>query len=171
MTIYWWHASSKALLNLLAWEQSGFRLSQIVIWPKKPTLSALGLIYHHAHEPCLVGWKKAGKHYQNNQFRKFSTVDNLDRDTFEELLDFWYIERDKDYVHPTQKPVRLAERALKRSTLSGDAVIDCFAGSGSTLIACEQMDRPCFLMEFDPKFCEVIIKRFEEFTGAKAKKL
>jgi DNA modification methylase len=72
------------------------------------------------------------------------------------------------HLHPTQKPVRLSERALKRNSQSGDIVIDAFGGSGSTLIACEQLDRKAYLMELDPKFCDVIIKRCEAYTGKKA---
>jgi DNA modification methylase len=69
------------------------------------------------------------------------------------------------YVHPTQKPVKLAERALVRA---GNIVIDGFGGSGSTLIGCEQLGRRCYAMELDPKYCDVIVKRWEQYTGRKA---
>ena len=71
-------------------------------------------------------------------------------------------------MHPTQKPVQLIENALLNSTLAGNIVYDPFLGSGSTLIACEKMRRRCFGLELDPKFCDVIIKRWEDFTGQKA---
>ncbi len=73
-----------------------------------------------------------------------------------------------EYVHPTQKPVELVERALNNSSKSGDVVIDCFGGSGSTLIACEKTNRHARLMELDPKYCDVIVKRWQDFTGQQA---
>lgn len=84
--------------------------------------------------------------------------------------DVWYMSRGAtgEYVHPTQKPVELIERALKNSSKGGDIVIDVFGGSGSTLIACEKTGRHCRMMELDPKYCDVIVKRWEEFTGKKA---
>lgn len=84
--------------------------------------------------------------------------------------DVWYMSRGNTgaYVHPTQKPVELIERALNNSSKSGDMVIDCFGGSGSTLIACEKLHRHARLMELDPKYCDVIIKRWQEFTGKQA---
>jgi len=82
----------------------------------------------------------------------------------------WYEKRDSisEYIHPTQKPVRLAERALKATNEKENIIIDLFGGSGSTLIACEQMGRRCYMMELDPKYCDVIVQRWEEFTGKKA---
>lgn len=81
--------------------------------------------------------------------------------------DVWYMSRGAtgDYVHPTQKPVELIERALNNSSKKGDVVIDCFGGSGSTVIACEKTGRVARLMELDPKYCDVIVKRWQEFTG------
>ena len=82
----------------------------------------------------------------------------------------WDIKKDNanDYEHPTQKPVGLAARAIRHTTEKGDTVLDCFAGSGSTLMACEQMQRKCRCMELDTKYCDVIIKRWENATGKKA---
>lgn len=84
--------------------------------------------------------------------------------------DVWYMSRGAtgEYVHPTQKPVELVERALSNSSKAGDIVIDCFGGSGSTLIACEKTNRHARLMELDPKYCDVIIKRWQDFTGKQA---
>ena len=84
--------------------------------------------------------------------------------------DVWHMSRGATgkYVHPTQKPVELVERALSNSSKAGDVVIDCFGGSGSTLIACEKNNRHSRLMELDPKYCDVIIKRWQEFTGKEA---
>lgn len=84
--------------------------------------------------------------------------------------DVWYMSRGAtgEYVHPTQKPVELIERALANSSKGGDVVIDCFGGSGSTLIACEKTGRHARLMELDPKYCDVIVKRWQDFTGQEA---
>lgn len=84
--------------------------------------------------------------------------------------DVWSMSRaaGADYVHPTQKPVELVERALGNSSKAGDIVVDCFGGSGSTLIACEKTNRQARLMELDPRYCDVIVKRWQEFTGKQA---
>jgi len=84
--------------------------------------------------------------------------------------DVWNMSRGStgEYVHPTQKPVELIERALNNSSKAGDVVVDCFGGSGSTLIACEKTARDCRMMELDPKYCDVIIQRWQDFTGQTA---
>jgi DNA modification methylase len=82
----------------------------------------------------------------------------------------WSIGKDfvGDYAHPTQKPVELSAQAITHTTVAKDTVLDLFGGSGSTLLACEQTDRVCFMMELDPKYCDVIVARWEQFTGKKA---
>ena len=84
--------------------------------------------------------------------------------------DVWHMSRGSTskYVHPTQKPVELICKAIKNSSKKGDVIIDCFGGSGSTLIACEKLNRKARVMELDPKYCDVIVKRWENFTGLKA---
>ena len=84
--------------------------------------------------------------------------------------DVWSMSRAASaaYVHPTQKPVELVERAVGNSSKAGDVVVDCFGGSGSTLIACEKTGRHARLMELDPKYCDVIVKRWQDFTGKQA---
>jgi len=84
--------------------------------------------------------------------------------------DIWHMSRGAtgQYVHPTQKPVELVEKALDNSSKSGDMVVDCFGGSGTTLIACEKLHRHARLMELDPKYCDVIVNRWQEFTGKQA---
>jgi len=88
-------------------------------------------------------------------------------------LDIWKIRRDESEIreHPTQKPIKLAERALRKSSNKNDIVLDLFGGSGSTLMACEQLNRFCYIVEIDPKYCDVIIKRWENYTNKKAVKL
>lgn len=80
----------------------------------------------------------------------------------------WEIKKDSNYKHPTQKPVELPARAIKNSSKIGQNIVDLFGGSGSTLIACEQLNRKCFMMELDEHYCDVIITRWENLTGKKA---
>ena len=121
----------------------------------------------------MMGWKSGKKHYTNKTINNLREVFNLDFSDFLEMLDAWFEKRDatQKYLHPTQKPVRLAVRAIKKNSQRGDIVLDLFGGSGSTLMACEQMERRAFLMELDPKYTDVIIQRWEKFTGKQAKKL
>lgn len=130
-------------------ESSGHKVKACIVWDKK----SIGLgnsHYRPQHEfifYCGVQWY--GDKSQS---------------------DVWYMSRGAtgEYVHPTQKPVELVERALNNSSKAGDVVIDCFGGSGSTLIACEKTNRHARLMELDPKYCDVIIKRGQDFTGQRA---
>lgn len=89
------------------------------------------------------------------------------------MMDVWFSPRVRtnDYEHPTQKPINLHEKPLRRCTSPGDVVVDLYGGSGSTLIACEQMKRQARLVEMDPVFCDVIIKRWEKLTGSHAEKI
>jgi len=80
----------------------------------------------------------------------------------------WQIDREGNYQHPTQKPVALISRALRNSTVRGDCVLDPFVGSGTTVIACEQLGRRCFAMEIEPRYCDVVVERWETYTGKKA---
>lgn len=171
--IYWWLAMNKIDLNLKAFEDSGWKTSQTIIWLKNYMTFSRGVDYHRQYEPCLFGWKKKETHFRNKGIQTYKDVFNLDYQDFNELFDVWYEKRDNvaDYVHPTQKPVRLAERALKKSSRNEDIVIDAFGGSGSTLICCQQMDRKGYIMELDPKYCDVIVKRWEQFTGERATKV
>jgi len=128
------------------------------------------------YEPCMFGWKKGETHFTNKKYAKYKDAFNLDDLNFDEflnLLNVWFQKRDNtsSYEHPTQKPVRLTERALKKNSKDGDIVVDFFGGSGSTLIGCEQARRKCYMMELDPKYCDVIVKRWERFTEKKAEKI
>ena len=85
----------------------------------------------------------------------------------------WNIQKDNanDYIHATQKPIKLSATAIRNTTNENDAILDLFGGSGSTLIACEQLNRKCYMMELDPHYVDVIIKRWEDYTGNKAVRL
>ncbi len=170
VSIYWWFANKNNWINRLAFENANWHMSQIVIWLKNSMVFSRGQDYHRQYEPCMFGWKKKKVHYKNKRISNLKDVFSLDFDDFNEMLDVWYEKRDitSKYVHPTQKPVRLAERALRKNSERGDIVIDMFGGSGSTMMGCEQLNRKCFVMELDPKYCDVIVKRWEKFTGDKA---
>jgi DNA modification methylase len=107
----------------------------------------MGLGYRHQHEFCLF-WGKIDEAIKNES-------------------DLWSVKKDHGYVHPTQKPVELSVRAFGNHIRLTN-VLDLFGGSGSTLIGAEQTGRKCFMMELDPKYCDVIIKRWQDFTGKKA---
>jgi DNA modification methylase len=133
-----------------------FKKASTLIWMKQS--AGMGWQdYRAQHEPILYGWKEgsSGKHFYCGD-RSKTTV--------------WQIGRDAQasYVHPTQKPVALPEEAIKNSSKGEDVVLDLFGGSGSTLIACEKTGRVNRSMELDPKYCDVIVKRWQDFTGQKA---
>ena len=150
---YVWHASNTSADFYQALQQVGKKPSAQIIWVKNIMAGGFG-DYRGKHEPCI--YCSGGKNAWHG---------GRDQHTI------WNIDRERNYQHPTQKPVALAEKALGNSSKSGDMIIDLFGGSGSTLIACEKQNRHARLMELDPKYCDVIVKRWEEFTGKKAELL
>jgi len=166
-TLYWWYASRLTDINMQALREQGWHFSQIVLWLKNSLIFSPGQLFHRIYEPCMVLWKQGKSHYQNLTFSSFTelwTTGGLK--TFAENLDVWYQKRDNtnSYIHPTQKPVQLAERALKRSSEIGDIVLDAFGGSGSTLITCEQLGRKARLIELDPKYVDAIVGRWVKYS-------
>ena len=149
-SIYVFHADSKGLIFRRAFEDAGFYLSGCCIW-KKNTLVLGRSPYQWQHEPCLFGWKKGGKHQWYSD-RKQTTIWEYDRPR-----------ASKD--HPTMKPIALMAYPIQNSTMSNCIVLDPFLGSGSTLLACEQTGRICYGVELDPKFVDVIVKRYLEAGG------
>ena len=142
-------AFSIPLYELKVWRHT-------LVWVKD-TLVMGRADYHYRHESIFYGWTPGGAH-QTPPDRKQDTV--------------WEISRPKrNAEHPTMKPIELITRAINNSSLQNETVIDPFGGSGSTLIAAEQTNRNAYLMELDPKYCDVIIKRWENLTGQKATKL
>ena len=132
---------------------AGGKWSTFIIW-KKNTFTLGRADYQRQYEPILYGWNAEQKHHWCG-----------DRDQ----ADVWeYNKPVKNDLHPTMKPVELVERAINNSSKIGNIVLDGFGGSGSTLIACEKTGRSARLIELDPKFCDVIIRRWEEYTGNKA---
>lgn len=164
---------------------SGLDLKQCLIWVKNALV--LGRQdYQWIHEPCLYGWKPGASHY---------FIDNRQQTTVieEEPMDFSKMKKDellalvmqifdakvpttviredkpqRNALHPTMKPVKLMARLIRNSSKPGEIVLDPFGGSGSTLLACEQLGRRCRTMEMDPRYCDVIVKRWEDTTGRKA---
>ena len=113
--------------------------------------------YQWKHEPCCYGWKEGASHYFIND-RTHTTV-----------LDFQKPLRSD--LHPTMKPIPLIGRLIENSSRKGEIVLDPFGGSGTTLIACEQLGRTCRTIELDPHYCSVILARWEELTGLEAHKV
>ena len=152
-SIYVFHADTEGLNFRKAFADAGFYLSGCCIW-KKNALVLGRSPYQWIHEPCLFGWKKAGKHQWYSD-RKQTTVWEYDRP-----------KASKD--HPTMKPVGLMSYPIRNSTMTNGIVLDPFLGSGSTLIACCEMDRICYGIELDPKFVDVIVKRYIEYDDGKS---
>jgi DNA modification methylase len=169
-TIYVCYATKTELEFRTAFRDAGWLFSQTIIWLKERIILALGQDYHRVYEPILFGWKEGNKRMTNKKLTTEKEVWDPDKLSFEERLDVWYLHRDKsaDYVHPTQKPVSLPERAIKKHTNLGDIVLEPFAGSGSTLIACEQLGRVCYCNEIDPRYCDVIRLRYNNYIKSKS---
>lgn len=185
------HADTEGLAFRAAFKSAGFKLSGCLIWRKNALVLGRSP-YQWQHEPILFGWKPGAAHrwYGN---RKQTTIADLDGTVFGlnddgsvtvRVADQSIVIRGTDLVaepveptviecarpaasgdHPTMKPTALISRMLRNSTRAGDVVLDLFGGSGSTMIACEQLGRHARLIELDPRFVDVIVKRWEEFTG------
>ena len=161
-------------------------MRQTLIWNKNSLV--LGRQdYQWKHEPCLYGWKDGAAHYFTSS-RSETTVyedeipdfSKMKKDELVKLLQDVYsqattvideMKPSKSDLHPTMKPLRLMAYLIQNSTRKGEIVLDLFGGSGSTLIAAEETKRRCRMMEYDPRYVDVIIKRWEEQTGKKAELL
>jgi len=152
-SFYIWHSDSEGLNFRLACIEAKWKLRQTLIWSKNSMVMGRQ-DYQWQHEPCLYGWKEGSSHNWYSD-RKQTTIIKHDRPTQSKL-------------HPTMKPVSLMEYLIKNSSKQEDIILDSFLGSGSTLIACEKINRICYGVELDPKYCDVIVKRWEQFTGKKA---
>lgn len=149
---YIWHADSEGYNFRAACKATGLDVRECLIWNKNSMV--LGRQdYQWKHEPCLYGWKEGSHKWYSD--RKQTTVIDFDRPS-------------KNAEHPTMKPIGLMAYLIQNSTKEGDFVLDSFGGSGSTLIACEQTGRKCMTMELDPRYVDVIVKRWENLTGNKA---
>lgn len=182
---YIWYACTSALEFLKGLENNDLRIHQQIIWNKDRI--TLGFSdYQWKHEPCLYGWKEGAAHYFTSDRTNASVysdnpidLESMNKEQMKELLseilsDFTkttVIDEKKPLkadLHPTMKPVPLIGKLIQNSSRPEDKVLDLFGGSGTTLIASEQLGRQCYIMEYDPKYADVIIERWEKFTGKEA---
>lgn len=174
---YWCDENGVGLLQGL-FAQIGLQNRRTCLWIKNNFNVTPGIAFNEAYEPCVYATR--GKPYLapdvknlNEVMNKEVGVGNRTLDDILDLFNIWLAKRlpGQEYEHPTEKPPTLHEKALRRCTKIGDAVLDLFSGSGSTLIACEMMKRRCFACEIEPVFCDLTIKRYELLTGDKARLL
>lgn len=145
------------MMMMMMMKDAGLPVRHILIWEKNCATFSLGrLDYDYQHEPIFYTWAKKHKNYRKGEFR--TTIWKYDKPR-------------KCDLHPTMKPVELVANCMKDGTVEGDYVLDVFGGSGTTLIAAEQLNRNAFVMELDPHYCDVIIARWEKLTGEKAVKI
>jgi DNA modification methylase len=136
-----------------AFTECGGHWSTYIIWAKN-TFTLGRSDFQRQYEPMLYGWREGAKHYWCGA---------------RDQGDVWFIDKPRvNDLHPTMKPVALVERAIENSSLKGDVVLDTFAGSGTTLIACETTGRTACLVEIDPRYVDVIVRRWQAFTGCQA---
>lgn len=183
---YIWHADLNRADFLAGCDAVGWQIRQALVWVKNALV--LGRQdYQWKHEPCLYGWKD-GRHYFIDDRSESTVIDDkidvkkLKKDEAIALLQQLLAEKHETTViyedkpvssniHPTSKPIKLMARLARNSSRRGGIILDLFAGSGSTLIACEQLGRRSFNMELDPKYVDAIIDRWQEFTGKEAEKI
>lgn len=182
---YIWHADCEGFNFRGAARDVGWTVRQCLIWVKSSLV--LGRQdYHWIHEPCLYGWKDGAAHYFIDDRTQTTVIEDQKRDfskmkkeEMKQLLEEIYSDKEittiireakpaRNDMHPTMKPLKLMGRLIKNSSKKNEKVLDLFGGSGSTLMACEQLERTCYTMEYDPRFVDVIIERWEAYTGEKA---
>ena len=188
---YVFHADTEGEAFRAAFREAGWGLHGCLVWVKNSMV--LGHSdYQWQHEPCLYGWLPGAPHYFVNDRTQSTVIDDenppdpakMKKDELVELTKKLLAERrglentvircDKparNAEHPTMKPIPLCGRLIRNSSLPGQLVLDLFGGSGSTLIACEQLSRQCYTMEYDPRYVDVIVDRWEKLTGEKAEKI
>lgn len=185
---YIWHADTCREYFAEALKAVGLENRQVLIWVKNtPTLSRQD--YNWKHEPCLYGWKEGAGHYYNNDFtattintkqKPLNQMSEKEKDDYIKELEAYisdgtttlmYDKPLKSEYHPTTKPVKLIAEQVSRSSRIGESVMDLFGGSGTTLLACEELNRKCYMMEYEPKYVDIIIQRWEEMTGYEAVKV
>lgn len=183
---YIWHSDRNGLIFRETTEEVGLEIRETIIWVKQ-NFSLGRQDYQWKHEPCLYGWKDGAAHYfteRRNETTVYEQnpeeINKLSKDQMKELLlrifneeetPTTVLHEDKPMasdLHPTMKPIPLFGRLIRNSSKPGDIVLDLFAGSGTTAIACEELGRRAYLMEYDPRYADVIIDRWEKFTGQKA---
>ena len=181
-SFYSWSATASEAEFLAALYNAGLEWHQTLIWVKQQLVLTMS-DYQHRYEPCLYGWKPGAAHYfidlrsQDTVFN-ITNINNLSLDELKELYKDLTSYTDapiedrpsRSAEHPTMKPLALIKKQVRNSSREGENVLDLFGGSGTTLLACEELNRTCYMMEYDPKYCDVIIDRWEEMTGEQAVK-
>mgnify|MGYP002523830103 CR=1 FL=1 len=183
-SFYIWHGDNERMAFQMNMEKNGLEPRQCLIWVKEHfTLGRQD--FKWKHEPCLYGWKKGASHYFKPEFNHPTVIEDklepkkmkkedlikLVEELTNDSMPTTAIHENKplkDDLHPTMKPVSLCCRLIRLSTTMGEMVFDPFGGSGSTLIACEQLKRKCYMMEYEPRYCDAIVERWEKLTGGKA---
>jgi len=156
---YCWHAHRRASLIERIWAELGVLNHEQIIWVK-PAASQTFSFYPWQHEPCLMGWRQGHKpRHDGDNSHSVTSVWQVDWEGKARLV---------GNEHPTQKPVAVFAIPIQKHTVPGDIVFEPFCGSGTQIIAAEQLGRACYAMEIEPTFCDVIIRRWENLTGLKA---
>ena len=152
------------------YESNGVNNKRVCLWIKNNQNPTPQIAFNKVYEPCVYG--TIGTPYLRKDIKNLNEILNQNIESGNqvveeilEMINLWVVKRDtaQDYEHPTQKPITLCEKPMKRCTKPGDIILDLFGGSGSTLIAAEQLNRKAYLCEIDPIFCDVIRRRYEEF--------
>lgn len=181
---YVWHSDTERVAFQNALEAHDMKVRQQIIWVKS-TFTLGRQDYQWRHEPALAGWKGGAAHYFVNSRREGTVIegeepdfDSMSENDMRSLLRkmygelpstlLYYDKPSRNGDHPTMKPVKLIARLMRNSSRAGGIVLDPFGGSGTTLLAAEQWNRKCRMIELDEKYCDVIIRRWEDYTGRKA---
>ena len=181
---YVWLAPKEFVNFISALKQNNLIVKEHLVWVKNSFVMGRQ-DYHWRHEPCLYGWKDGAGHYfikdrkQSTIFDDSTDIDALSYDelknTLKRIMDLSDVVYENkptaNKLHPTMKPIKLISRLIRNSSRENEIVLDLFAGSGSTLLACEQTNRISYNVEYDEKYASVIIDRWETFTGGKAEKI
>jgi site-specific DNA-methyltransferase (adenine-specific) len=174
--VFYWCDQNWIWVIQMLYRKQGLSLKRVALWVKNNMNLRPQTAFNKLYEPVVYATK--GKPFLNRTETKQHEILNREVRTgnqvyedIGDIIDMWLVKRDVDYEHPTQKPTTLHEKPLRRCTAPGHIILDLFGGSGSTLIACEDMKRKAYLMEQDPIFVQVIINRYEKYTDKKAKKI
>lgn len=160
------------------YQELGVQNKRVCLWIKNNATPTPQVAFSKQYEPCVYG--TVGKPFLSPKAPNYTELMNAEVGTGNrsiedilDMLDIWLVKRlnGQDYEHPTQKPPQLHEKALRRCTKPGDVLLDCFGGSGSLMVACEQLKRSAYMVEREPVFVDLIIRRYEQLTNTKAKKL
>lgn len=176
---------SLGMMMMMMMQEAGLEVKHNLIWVKNASTFSMGrLDYNYRHEPIFYTWTKRHNFYGDYDTTVIDDTTSIDKMSKSELKEALRARMQKEpdsviycdkpmanRLHPTMKPIKLISRFIVNSSRRGDIVADIFGGSGSTMIACEQLGRRCRMLELDPHYCDVIIDRWEKFTGKKAQKI